>query len=407
MKVLSVNKFYYIKGGSETYFFSLNNMLKRDGIEVIPFSMKDDKNFKCEYSDFFVNNVEYNNMKLKEKIKNALKIPYSFESEMKIKKLIELTNPDIAHLHIFQHQITPSVIHEIKRHNIKIVNTIHDLKVICPNYKMLNNKGICEECKGGKYYNCVKNKCMKNSRLNSMVAMNEAYINKFIKSYEYVDKFICPSKFYMKKLNEFGIDKNKLVYVPNFIDESEYKYDTQEENYFLYVGRLIEEKGIDMLIEAMKNVAESTLVIVGTGPLEEEIHEKINNYNIKNIKMIGFLNKEKVRELLYKCRFVVIPSIWYENCPMAVLEAMACGKPVIGSNLGGIPELVINNINGLIFKNNSITDLADKINELNGNKDMRMQMGKMGREMIENIYNKKKHVEKIKEIYKEVLLNNN
>lgn len=407
MKVLSVNKFYYIKGGSETYFFSLNNMLKRDGIEVIPFSMKDDKNFKCEYSDFFVNNVEYNNMKLKEKIKNALKIPYSFESEMKIKKLIELTNPDIAHLHVFQHQITPSVIHEIKRHNIKIVNTIHDLKVICPNYKMLNNKGICEECKGGKYYNCVKNKCMKNSRLNSIVAMNEAYINKFIKSYEYVDKFICPSKFYMKKLNEFGIDKNKLVYVPNFIDESEYKYDTQEENYFLYVGRLIEEKGIDMLIEAMKNVAESTLVIVGTGPLEEEIHEKINNYNIKNIKMMGFLNKEKVRELLYKCRFVVIPSIWYENCPMAVLEAMACGKPVIGSNLGGIPELVINNINGLIFKNNSITDLADKINALNGNKDMRMQMGKMGREMIENIYNKEKHVEKIKEIYKEVLLNNN
>lgn len=403
VKVLAVNKFYYIKGGSETYFFTLNNMLKKDGIEIIPFSMKDNKNFKCKYSDFFVNNIDYWNMNLKEKIINAFKIPYSFESQIKIKKLIELTNPDIAHLHIFQHQLTPSIIHEIKRHNMKIVNTIHDLKVICPNYKMLNRNGVCEECKDGRYYKCAKNKCMKNSRMNSIVAMNEAYINKFIKSYDYIDKFICPSRFYMKKLNEFGIDKTKLVCIPNFIDESKYEYSSKEEDYFLYVGRLIEEKGIEMLVEAMKSINNGNLVIAGTGPLKDKLYEKIRKNNISNVKMTGFLDSSKVKELLSRCRFLVIPSIWYENCPMVVLEAMACGKPVIGSDMGGIPELVMDNVNGLIFKNNDINDLIKKINYMNENKKMRFKMGQEGREMVERIYNKDKHVQKIKEIYEEVM----
>ncbi len=403
MKILAVNKFYYIKGGSETYFFSLNNMLKKDGMEIVPFSMQDHRNFQCEYSDFFIKNVDYNNMSFNKKVINAIKILYSFESKRKIKKLIEFTNPDIAHLHIFQHQLTPSILHEIKKHNVKIINTVHDLKVICPNYKMLNRKGICEECKGGKYYNCVKNRCMKNSILKSIVAMNEAYINNFIKSYNYIDKFICPSRFYVEKLKQFGINNEKLIYIPNFINEEEYEYSIYEEDYFLFVGRIIEEKGIEMLIDAMKNIKGGRLVIAGTGPLEEKIRKKIEYLNLKNVTMVGFLDSNKINELMRRCRFLIIPSLWYENCPMVVLEAMACGKPIIGSDMGGIPELVNDKINGLIFKHNDIKDLENKINIMNKNQIMRRYMGRKGREIIESTYNKNNHLKKIKELYKEII----
>ena len=403
MKVMAVNKFYYIKGGSETYFFSLNNMLEKDGVKVIPFSMKDDRNYKCEYSDFFVKNVDYNNMNIYKKIINSLKIQYSFESQNKIKKLIQLTHPDIAHLHIFQHQLTPSIIHEIRKYNIKIVNTVHDLKVICPNYKMLNKNGICEQCKGKKYYNCVKNRCMKNSLPASIVAMSEAYINSFLGSYDYIDRFICPSKFYADKLSEFGIDKTKIIYIPNFIDEEKYEYSIVEKDYFLYVGRLIEEKGVEILIDAMKNVRNGKLFIVGTGPLKDKINQKIQNLNLKNVEMLGFLQSDEIIKLLSKCRFLIIPSIWYENCPMVVLEAMACGKPVIGSDNGGIPELVINNVNGFIFKHNDIRDLENKINILNKSETIRRYMGRKGREMVENIYSKGQHLKKIENVYNELL----
>lgn len=210
MRVLSVNKFYYRKGGSEAYFLELNDLLKENNIEVIPFSMEDKQNIESSYNKYFIKNIDYSRMNMKQKIINSAKIIYSLEAKNKIINLINEVKPDIAHLHIFQHQLSPSIIHALKDNNVKIVNTIHDLKIICPNYKMLNSRGNCEECKGGKYYNCVKNNCIKGSRLNSMVATLEAYANKFIKSYSYVDKFICPSRFYRDKLIEFGVPKKKL-----------------------------------------------------------------------------------------------------------------------------------------------------------------------------------------------------
>jgi len=405
MKILAVNKFYYIKGGAESYFFSLNNLCIEKGHEIIPFSMSDEKNLYSKYEKYFINNINYTNMNLKTKIINTAKIVYSFEAEKKIKTIIRDTNPDLAHLHIFQHQMSPSIIHCLKKAGIPIINTVHDLKAICPNYKMLNKKGICEECKGHKYYKCVLNSCTKGSKLYSAVNVFEAYLHKYLKSYSYIDKYICPSEFYRKKFIEFGIPKEKVEYIPNFVDVNKFQPCYENKDYFVYVGRLSEEKGINTLIKSMKNVQASKLCIIGTGPMEEQLKKQVKDMNLKNVEFLGFKRGKELENSIKNSKFTIIPSEWYENCPMSVIEAMAYGKPVIGSDLGGIPELIEDGITGLIFKATDEEMLADKINYLIHNSEKCKEMGKAGRKRAEKVYDKGIHYEKVNEIYKTLLKN--
>lgn len=402
MKVLNVNKFYYMRGGSEAYYFALMNLLEENKIEVIPFSMKDKRNFNSKYENYFVENIDYSNMNFKKKVINSAKIIYSLEAYKKIDALISDTKPDIAHLHIFQHQLSTSIIHALKKYSIPIVNTIHDLKIICPNYKMLNSNGICEACKGKNYKMCFKNSCVKGSKTNSLVSTIEAYSDKLLKSYEYVDKFICPSRFYRDKFIEFGIPEDKVIYLPNFIDLEKYNPNYKAEDYFIYIGRLSEEKGIKTLIESMCNVKNSRLYIVGTGPMEAEFKQYANDLNLNNIKFLGFKTGKELQDIVQNSKFVVVPSEWYENCPMTVIESMAYGKAVIGSNIGGIPELIDDGRSGLIFNTFDKDDLSDKINYLLENESEAVTMGVNARHTAEKLYDKNTHFERLKEIYKKV-----
>ena len=403
MKILAVNKFYYMKGGSEAYYFSLNNLLIENGHDIIPFSMKDEKNLTNKYEEYFIENINYTNMNLKTKIINSAKIVYSVEAYNKIRRIIKDTKPDLAHLHIFQHQLSPSIIQALRKEGIPIISTVHDLKVICPNYRMLNSKGICEDCKGDKYYNCFANSCAKGSKLNSLVNMFEAYLHKYLKSYSFVDKYICPSEFFRKKFIEFGIPENKLVYIPNFIDikQCEPCYDSKD--YFVYIGRLSEEKGINTLVQAMKKVKEAKLYILGTGPLEESLRMQVMDYKLDNIEFLGYKTGKELEHIIKSSKFVVLPSVVYENCPMSVIEAMAYGKAVVGSNRGGIPELIEDEITGLIFNAGDEEDLASKINYLINNPVKSVTMGKEGRVRAEKLYDRDMHYEKINELYKSIL----
>ncbi len=403
MKILNINKFYYSKGGSESYYFGLKELLEENGHEVIPFSMKDNRNYETEYSKYFIENINYENMNLKTKIVNGTKLIYSIEAKKRVKELVKISKPDIAHLHIFQHQLSPSIIKEIKKNGTYIINTVHDLKVICPNYKMINADEICEKCKGDKFINCLKNKCIKGSTANSLLNTIEAYIHRMLKSYDYVDKFICPSQFYRDKFIEFGIPKDKVVYIPNFVDTSKIEPNYTFEDYFVYFGRLSEEKGIKTLIESMKMVKDSKLVIVGDGPLEEELRLNVKNNNITNIEFVGFKTGIELENIVKNSKFVVIPSEWYENAPMSIIEAMSYGKPVIGANIGGIPEFIENNKTGLIFKSKDSIDLANTIEMLVNDESKILEMGKNARYRAEKLYDKKVHYEKIISLYNEVM----
>lgn len=212
MKILMVNKFFYIKGGSETYYFALKKLLERHGHAVVDFSMQDEKNFLSPYADYFVENVEYNGKTgIADKLKMSSRILYSLEAKKKLEALILKTKPDLAHLHIFQHQMSPSILSVFKKYKIPVVYTAHDLKMLCPNYKMLNSTGICEKCNGHKYYNCVKYQCIKESAAKSLICMLEGYLHQMLHSYEVIAAVITPSRFYYDKFLAFGISEEIMM----------------------------------------------------------------------------------------------------------------------------------------------------------------------------------------------------
>lgn len=368
MKVLLVNKFHYLKGGSETYYFGLGELLKKHGCQVIYFSMKDERNKFCLQEKYFVDHIDFNApMNIFQTAKTALKMLYSFEAKQKFERLILDEKPDIIHLNIFQSQLTGSIVDVAKKYHIPLVYTAHDLKCLCPNYQMLNHGKVCEKCLEGNYVWCFRNSCMKDSKAKSLLATLEAFIYKWRRTYQKIDLFITPSAFYKKKIEEAGIANCPVVHLTNFLpDGTEYTPHSDGE-YFLYFGRLSREKGILTLIHAFAKAGiDKKLYIVGTGPEEEKVKSLIKKLGCDDmIRMLGFKSGQELNNIVNHAIGICLPSEWYENGPYSIMEAQAAGKPVIVSNYGGLPELVENGITGYIVKPNDIQDLCNAIQFLN------------------------------------------
>lgn len=393
MKVLLCNKYFYLKGGSETYCFSLRELLQKNKVEVLDFSMKDSKNFPSDYSDYFIEPIDYNGKEnLFSKLKSVCKLIYSNEARRKLIKLMDHTKPDIAHLHVFHHQLSPSIVYALKKRRIPIVYTAHDLKLLCANYKMIASGTVCEECKGGKHIKCLQNKCVKNSSLKSLVNVVEMYVHDWLKCYCRIDRIITPSKFYQKKFIEYGFDEQKIIYIPNFLDANDFQVSYTSNNYCIYLGRLSEEKGILTLFKAMEVVEGTQLYVIGTGPMEKELRAEITKRNLGDkVRLLGFKGGEELSDLIRNSMFSIIPSEWYENAPYSLLEMMAYGKPVIGADIGGIPELIEDNRTGLLYKSGDASQLAQKINYFINNREVLVQYGKNARAKLENEFNPTDH----------------
>jgi len=404
-----VNKFFYIKGGSETYYFALKRVLESEGHEVIDFSMQDPKNFESPYSDYFVTAVDYNGSNgVKEKIRAAVNIIYSREAKKKFEKLVRETKPDIVHLHIFQHQLSPSILDVCKKYHLPVVYTAHDLKMLCLNYVMMTQGEVCERCKGGHYFNCAKYKCVKNSFAKSMINVCEGYLHKWRKSYDVIDRIVTPSGFYRKKFIEFGVSEDRVVHLPNFLDRECPKVNRSgdSENYFLYFGRLSREKGILTLIKAFEKYTENSgnceLNIVGSGPCKEEIEEYIVKKGLTKVHLLGYKSGQELIDVVGNARAVVLPSEWYENGPYSAIESLQLGRPIIGSELGGIPELIDGN--GYIFKHQNINELADiLISFPDKDSEEFKNLSANSLRIFEKNYTAPAHYKVLKKIYDEVL----
>lgn len=400
MRVLLVNKFHWNKGGSEKYYFELGELLKQHGHEVAYFSMKDEKNIKTENKEYFVPKFDLNNSsKLK-----ALDVIYNKENEKIMEKALDEFKPDVVHLNNFQRQLSASIIKPIKKRNIPIVFTAHDVQAICPAITMMDNdKNPCELCMKGKYINCIKKSCNKGSKLKSALGAIEGYYYRNHKIYtDKIDYIITPSEFYRTKFIEDGINPNKIQAIHNSIEMNDYNVETKDDGYALYFGRLSKEKGILNLINAFAKCNKGNLYIAGEGPEKENIEKIIKENKLEDrVKLLGFLDKEQMTDVTRKCKFVVVPSIWYENCPYSVLETLAIGKPIIGSNMGGIPELVIDNENGFIY--NTVDELTEKMNVLFENEDLVKQFSKKSKELAKQNYDREVYYNKLKQIYDKVI----
>ena len=404
MRILLANKFHYLKGGSEKYYFELGKLLKEHGHQIAFFSMQNDKNIKTNEKEYLVDEIDLNvGSKLK-----AIDVIYSRKNKKEMLKAIKDFQPDIIHLNNFQRQLSESIVEAAKEKNIPVVFTAHDLQTICPSITMLdNNKNICELCKNGKYLNCIKKKCVKNSLLKSILASIEGKFYRVKKVYnKEIDWIVTPSEFYKQKMIEDGIGEKHITAIHNFIELDKYNLEIQDDGYGLYIGRLSKEKGIFNLIEAFSNIKNQRLYIVGEGPERKRIESIITEKGLNDkIILVGYINQEEVKEYLRKARFVVVPSIWYENCPYSVMEALAIGKPVIGADIAGIPELVKDKVNGFLYKYDSILDLKSKMEIMYENPELAKKYGKNGKEIAVENYGKEKYYNEIIEIYKKLLKN--
>ncbi len=350
MKILLANKFYYRRGGDCIYMLNLEQLLKAHGHDVAVFAMDYPENQETPWKKYFPTNMS----KLM-----AFTRPFgSKEVKNKFNKLLNDFKPDIVHLNNIHTHLSPIIAELAHKRSIKVIWTLHDYKLLCPRYDCLRNgKDICEICFNGDKTSCKTYKCMKGSTLASIIGYQEAIKWNMKRLENCTNTFICPSKFMAQKMAQGGFNQKKLVPLCNFIDTTKCQRQHFEKgDYYCFIGRLSHEKGVKTLIDAA-NKLPYKLKIIGGGPLLEELKGIANS----NIEFVGFKQWDEIKELVGKARFSIIPSEWYENNPLSVIEAQCLGTPVLGANIGGIPELIENEITGMTFESKNTADLAQKI----------------------------------------------
>lgn len=367
MKILLINKYHYVRGGSETYYFGLAELLRNAGHDVLFFAMEDARNNSCEQSRYFVSNVEFNGeLSTMQKLRAAGRLIYSFEAKKKLDQLLRDEKPDIIHINLFHRVLTASIIDVAKKHNIPIVFTVHDVNCLCPNHTMLDHGKICEACLHGNYWNCVQRVCFKDSRLKAFMAAAESWYNAVSHLYRKIDLFITPSDFYRKKILEAGITNSPVMTMRNFLPlGTPLSSCGTHKGYYLYFGRLSQEKGVLTLLSAIKQLPHVRLEIAGTGPEEQTLQDFVTENDLSDrVHFNGFMSGHALKDMINGAKCVILPSEWYENGPYSIMEAQASGKPVIVSNLGGLPEIVEDGHTGFICTAFDSESLANSIMQM-------------------------------------------
>lgn len=402
MKILMINKYHHITGGGDTYYFHLSDLLRAKGHQVIEFCLRHPKNLPSEYSDYFVDGLTSENWKgasIGRKIKAYVNGIYNFEVKRKIKLLIEKTKPDIAHIHNIFYQISPSILEPLKKAGIPVVQTLHDYQVICANNNLYCNGQICEACKGGKHYDILRKRCYNNNLMASFLAFSVRLVHETFRLYPHnVDFFMCPSKFLKEKIVSYGFDESRFRVLRHPVDIKKYSANYEFKDYVVFAGRFVKQKGMMTLLRAFESLP-IKLMLLGSGESQPEIEDYIRMHNLGNVELRGFLSGREFQEIIRNAKFVIVPSEWYENSPNIIRESFAMGKPVIASDIGGLPELVTEDV-GLLFKPENVQDLQEKITILYNDDDLVRILGANARRKAEKFYNPEDHYKKIVRIYR-------
>lgn len=340
MRILLSNKFYYPRGGDCIYTIDLERMLREAGHEIAIFAMQNPQNLDSEWSRYFPSEVSFSPKKPIQFFKAVTRPIFSWEVARKFKEILDEFSPEVVHLNNIHTQLSPLIAKIAYERGIRVIWTLHDYKLLCPRYDCIRDGKPCELCIAGDNTPVLSHSCMKGSKFASLIAWLEAekWNRKTLE--KYTNAFICPSRFMKVKMEQGGFDPGKLHVLRNFIDPRKIEGPLLEKkDHYCYVGRLTEEKGLRTLLEVAAKLP-FTLKVLGTGPLEQVLRAQYNKYS-----QIGFMGHQPwhvIREVLGSARCMVVPSEWYENCPLSVLEAQALGTVVLGANIGGIPELLNN-----------------------------------------------------------------
>jgi glycosyltransferase involved in cell wall biosynthesis len=353
VRVLLLNTYHYPRGGSETHAFALAELLRSHGHEVRFFGMDHPQNLPSEDSPFWVSEIDFGQLNRSRTPRAAWKVLgrtlYSRESRRQLDRLLATWMPDVAHIHNIHGHISPSVLDSLVAHRVPVVWTLHDYRLLCPATHFLSRGLVCEECRGHRYWKCAVNRCKRGSLAASSVAALEATVHRYLRIQSKVSVYIAPSEFLRSKFIEFGYPADKVIFVRNFLPEQLESFPSNPAGPAAYIGQLAPWKGVEAAVSAVASLPGRRLTIVGGGPDRDRLDHAVDRLGVRDrVNFTGPVDRSGVLDALAECAFVVVPSVWYENCPYSVMEAQAAGRPVIASRIGGLPELVSEGQNGLV-----------------------------------------------------------
>lgn len=402
MRILVVNKFFWVKGGSERVMFDLAGGYERAGHQVLHFAMRSARNLPSPWSEHFVSELSSKGGPL-QRLRAAGRVIYSREAARRIRQLVRSVRPDVAHLHNFHHQLSPSIVDVLRQEGIPAVHTLHDYKVVCPNWLLYTEGARCERCRGGRFHHAVLHRCVGGSRAASLVACAEMTWHRRARTLERgITLFVSPSRFLRDKLLSFGFARERIRVVPNGLDSAAFPRAEGPGSGFLYSGRLSAEKGLGGLLAALGRVPEARLTLCGTGPDEPELRALAQREAPGRVQFAGHLGRQELLARIRGARAVVLPSACYENAPMSVLEALACAVPVVATDLGGTGEMVRDGVNGLLAPAGDTEALSERLIRLERDPDLAARLGRAGRGIVESEYSLDAQVSTMLSIFGEV-----
>jgi glycosyltransferase involved in cell wall biosynthesis len=399
MKIIQANKFYRLKGGAERYMFEVSKWLQEQGNEVIPFSMQHPDNVQSPYDKYFVSHVQTQKVKLAGALKTVGRMAYSLEARRNMASLIASERPDLCHVHNIYGQISPSILHTLKDQRVPVVMTVHDHHLVSPQYNIWA-EGCGEDVRDIGIVKGTWRRYHKGSLAASFAQTAVYKWHRWMKMYQdNIRLFICPSKYMKRQLVRGGFPKEKIRVNHYGIDPSNITSDFRHKGYVLFVGRLSPEKGVETVLRAAKSLPDIPFKIVGRGPEMAKLHAMA--HALPNVEFLGFRMGEELQELYHGATAVLLPSRVHENFPLAVLEAMAAGKPVIASNVGGIPEIVRDRVNGILVNPTDLHSWVEAILRIVHDPDHQKGLATAARQTVQDHFKQEDHYRRLHNIYQE------
>ncbi|MEZ6190798.1 MAG: glycosyltransferase family 4 protein [Phycisphaerales bacterium] len=400
MKVLQVSQNLFVRGGSDRMFLDTCALLERHGHTVIPFVAQHPENAPSEFSDFFPAAADFGHPGAGD----LLRYIYSRQAAKAIRRLIREHKPDVAHLHIYYGKLTASILPVLKAEGIPIVHTMHEYRQISPNYTLVHNDRIDEDCCGMHAWRAAVRRFNRGSLSRSALATIEWYVSRAIGSQRRIDRFIAISDFQKRKMAEHGVPEGKITRVYNFVEQGEvlaHKTESGHGDYFLYFGRIERIKGVFTLAEAAKSLPGITVKIVGDGVAKPELAGYLKSKQINNVELIGFTRGDELKQLIRDSLATVLPAEWYEPFGLTVLESFAQERPVIVSRMGALPELIHEGVDGLLFDPGNVDVLRTHLHTLAGDPARANAMGKAGRTKLLEKFTPDAHYHELMRVYRE------
>jgi len=406
VRILHVNKFLYRRGGAEGYLFDVASLQREAGHEVAFFGMAHPDNEPMPYAPWFPRQVEFDPVPpgVRGKAEGVGRMVWSTAARGGIERVVKAFRPDVVHLHNIYHQLSPSILSPLRRRRIPAVMTLHDYKLACPTYRFLDDGEICEACLPRRLWQPVVRACNGGSRGASLAVAAELGLHTLLGAYRPVGLFLCPSRFLEGKMREARVFPERLRWVPNFVDVDRWRPAEAPGRGVVFAGRLSDEKGADVVIRAMTHLPGATLDLAGEGPARASLEALAANEGLADrVRFLGRLQAEALGTLLRGAAVSVVPSRWYENQPLAVLEAFASGLPVVGTDLGGIPELIEPGVDGARVPANDPVALADALRPIVDDPALAFRMGASAREKAVRDFGPSRHLERVTAAYDEAI----